>query len=70
METFAPFSLKKVSMLKKELCGDPNVDMLFQTKNELKIFDLGGMRKMWQEKGPYLMNISSKRSDIELKICP
>ena len=44
--------------------------MLFQTKNELKTFDLGGMRKMWQEKGPDLMNISSKRSDIELKIVP
>ena len=70
METFAPFSLKKVSILKKGLCGDLNVDMLFCTKNELKIFDLGGMRKIWQEKGPYLMNISSKHRDIELKICP
>ena len=48
METFP---LKKVSILKKGLCGDPNVDMLFCTKNELKIFDLGGMRKICQEKG-------------------
>ena len=51
METFAPFSLKKVSILKKGLCGDPNLDMLFCTKNELKIFDLCGMRKIGQEKG-------------------
>ena len=51
METFPPFSLKKVTNLKKGLWGDPNLDMLFCTKNELKIFDLGGMRKIWQEKG-------------------
>ena len=51
METFPPFSLKKVTKLKKGRCGDPNVDMLFCTKKELKIFDLGGMRKIWQEKG-------------------
>ena len=56
--------------LKKGLCGDPNLDMLFCAKNELKIFDFGGMRKIGQEKGPYLMNISWKRSDIELKILP
>ena len=37
--------------LKKGLCGDPNLDMLFCTKKELKIFDLGGMRKICQEKG-------------------
>ena len=70
METFAPFSLKKVTNLKKGLCGDPNLDMLFCTKKELKTVDLGGMRKICQEKGPHLMNISSKRSDIELKILP
>ena len=51
METFPPFSLKKVSILKKGLCGDPNLDMLFCTKKELKTFDLSGMRKIWQEKG-------------------
>ena len=51
METFPPFSLKKVTKLKKGLRGDPNLDMLFQTKKELKIFDLGGMRKICQEKG-------------------
>ena len=51
METLAPFSFKKVSILKKGLCGDLNLDMLFCTKNELKIFDLGGMRKICQEKG-------------------
>ena len=51
METFAPFSLKKVTNLKKGLCGDPNLDMLFCTKKELRIFDLGGMRKICQEKG-------------------
>ena len=50
METFPPFSLKKVSILKKGLCGDPNLDMLFCTKKELKTFDLGGMRKICQEK--------------------
>ena len=51
METFPPFSLKKVTNLKKELCGNPNLDILFCTKKEVKIFDLGGMRKIWQEKG-------------------
>ena len=51
METFPPFSLKKVSILKEGLCGDPNLDMLFYTKKELKTFDLGGMRKICQEKG-------------------
>ena len=51
MENFPPFSLKKVSILKKRLCGDPNLDMLFCTKKELKTFDLGGMRKICQEKG-------------------
>ena len=71
METFPPFFLKKVSILKKGLCGDPNLDMLFCAKKELKIFDLGGMRKICKKRaifGPHLMNISSKRSDIELKI--
>ena len=51
METFPPFPLKKVSILKKGFRGDPNLDMLFCTKKELKIFDLGGMRKICQEKG-------------------
>ena len=71
METFPPFSLKKVSILKKGLCGDPNLDMLFCTKKELKIFDFGGMRKSGKKRaifGPHLMNISLKRNDIELKI--
>ena len=56
--------------LKNGLSGDPNLDMLFCTKNELKTFDFGGMKKIGQEKGPYSMNVSSKRSDIELKIWP
>ena len=43
-----------MSILKKGLCGDPNLDMLFCTKKELKIFDLGGTRKICPRKGLFL----------------
>ena len=59
--------------LKEELCGAPHLDMLFLTQeNKIKDIELAWNEKNSAKKSPtfepYLMNISTKRNGIELKI--